>query len=102
VVQGEESLLGRFRYPEGFGADAVVLVRSSGKPIAQVAEELGVDDETLRAWVRAAEAGERPGAAAESAKDAELARLRNQVAELRLEREILREAAAYFARETLG
>ena len=94
-------MLGTFRYPAEFRADAVALVRSSGKPIAQVAKELGVNHETLRTWVRAAEAAERPGAAAESAKDAELARLRKQVAELRLEREILRKAAAYFARETL-
>jgi transposase len=101
VVQGEESLLGTFRYPAEFRADAVALVRSSGKPIAQVAKELGVNHETLRTWVRAAVAAERPGAAAESAKDAELARLRKQVAELKLEREILRKAAAYFARETL-
>lgn len=93
--------MGTFRYPAEFRADAVALVRSSGKPIAQVAKELGVNHETLRTWVRAAEAAERPGAAAESAKDAELARLRKQVAELKLEREILRKAAAYFARETL-
>jgi transposase len=101
MVQGEESWLGTFRYPAEFRADAVALVRSSGRPVAQVAKELGVNHETLRTWVRSAEAAERPGAAAESAKDAELARLRKQVAELKLEREILRKAAAYFARETL-
>jgi transposase len=101
VVQGEESLLGTFRYPAEFRSDAVALVRSSGRPIAQVAKELGVNHETLRTWVRTAEAAERPGAVAESAKDAELARLRKEVAELKLEREILRKAAAYFARETL-
>jgi transposase len=100
MVRGEESLLGTYRYPEEFRADAVALVRSSGRPIAQVAKELGVNHETLRTWVRTAESAERPGAAAESAKDAELARLRKQVAELKLEREILRKAAAYFAKET--
>jgi transposase len=102
VVQGEESLLGSFKYPAEFRADAVALVRSSGRPVAQVAKELGVNHETLRTWVRAAEAAERPGAAEQSAKDAELARLRKEVAELKLEREILRKAAAYFAPETLG
>ena len=93
--------MGTFRYPAEFRADAVALARSSGRPIAQVAKELGVNHETLRTGVRAAEAAERPEAVAESAKDAELARLRKEVAELRLEREILRKAAAYFARETL-
>jgi transposase len=79
----------------------VALVRSSGRPIAQIAKELGVNHETLRSWVRARERAERPEAVAESAKDAELVRLRKEVAELKLEREILRKAAAYFARETL-
>lgn len=94
-------MLGAFRYPAEFRSDVVALVRSSGRPIAPVAKELGVNHETLRTWVRAAQAAELPGAAAESAKDAELARLRKEVAELKLEREILRKAAAYFARETL-
>jgi transposase len=90
---GRGVLVGTFRYPVEFRADAVALVRSSGRPIAQVAKELGVNHETLRTWVRAAEAAERPGAVAESAKDAELVRLRKEVAELKLEREILRKAA---------
>lgn len=91
--------MGTFKYPAEFRADAVALVRSSERPVAQIAKELGVNHETLRSWVRAAEAGEQPGAAEESVKDAELARLRKEVAELKLEREILRKAAAYFAKE---
>ncbi|KAB2388829.1 transposase [Actinomadura montaniterrae] len=98
--RGRESWLGTYRYPAEFRADAVALARSSGRPIAQVAKELGVDHETLRTWVRKAEEAERPGAAVETAKDAEQARLRKEVAELKLEREILRKAAAYFAKET--
>ncbi|WP_433236197.1 IS3 family transposase [Actinomadura nitritigenes] len=94
--------MGTFRYPVEFHSDAVALVRSSGRPIAQVAKELGVNHETLRTWVRAAQAAELPGAAAESAKDAELARLRKEVAELKLEREILRKAAAYFGSGDVG
>lgn len=92
-------MLGAFKYPAEFRADAVALVRSSQRPVAQIAKELGVNHETLRTWVRAAEGAEQPGAAEESAKDAELARLRKEVAELKLEREILRKAAAYFAKE---
>ncbi|MFG2004825.1 IS3 family transposase [Spirillospora sp. NPDC048911] len=98
---GRGVLLGTYRYPAEFWADAVALVRSSGRPVAQVAKEFGVNHETLRSWVRTAERAERPEAVAESVKDAELARLRREVAELKLEREILRKAAAYFARETL-
>ncbi|NYD51722.1 transposase-like protein [Actinomadura luteofluorescens] len=55
-----------------------------------MAKELGVNHETLRTWVRKTEEAEWPGAAVETAKDAELARLREEVAELKLEREILR------------
>ncbi|CAM4022734.1 Transposase [Nocardiopsis rhodophaea] len=90
--------MGTYKYPEEFRRDAVELVRSSGRPIARGADELGVNHETLRSWVRTAERADRPGAAAD--KDAEIARLRKQVAELEKEREILRRAAAYFAKET--
>ena len=92
--------MGTWKYPPEFRADAVELARSSGRPIAAVARELGVNHETLRTWVRVAERAEQPQAAVESAKDAELARLRKENAELKLEREILRKAAAYFAKET--
>ncbi|MFI7624318.1 IS3 family transposase [Micromonospora echinofusca] len=88
---------------EEFRRDAVDLVRSSQRPINQVARELGMSHETLRNWVRAAE--RRTGASATVSggdglsvadKDAEIARLRREVAELRQEKEILRKAAAYF------
>ncbi|MGI8329972.1 IS3 family transposase [Actinomadura scrupuli] len=94
--------MGTFKYPAEFRADAVAMVRSSSKPIAQVARDLGINHETLRTWLRAADAAERPGAAQESAKDTELARLRKEVAELRLEREVLRKAAAYFGSGDAG
>ena len=78
------------------------LVRSTGRPINQVARELGLSHETLRNWVRAArrqtEGGGVSGADVAD-KDAELARLRKRVAELETEKEILRKAAAYFAQE---
>ncbi|MFI7517318.1 IS3 family transposase [Micromonospora echinofusca] len=91
------------KYTEEFRRDAVDLVRSSQRPINQVARELGMSHETLRNWVRAAE--RRTGASATVSggdglsvadKDAEIARLRREVAELRQEKEILRKAAAYF------
>ncbi|MER6894785.1 transposase, partial [Amycolatopsis sp. NPDC000740] len=46
---------GSSKYPEEFRRDAVALVRSSSRPLAQVARELGVNHETLRTWVRAAD-----------------------------------------------
>jgi len=70
---------------------------------AQVAKDLGISDKTLGNWVRAERAGiaraAEPGALSESERE-ELRRLRREVHELRTEREILRKAAAYFARET--
>lgn len=92
------------RYTPEFRREALELIRSSGRSIAEVARSLGISDGTLGNWVKAErEARERasdPAALSESERD-ELRRLRKEVAELQLEREILRKAAAYFARETI-
>jgi transposase len=92
------------KYTEEFRRDAVELVRSSGRPINEVARELGLSHETLRNWVRKQEQRQAGPAAAGAGlsmadKDAEIARLRREVAELRQEKDILRKAAAYFAKE---
>ncbi|UDL96886.1 IS3 family transposase [Streptomyces longhuiensis] len=89
--------MGTYKYSAEFRADAVALYRSSpGRPVAAVAKHLGVNHETLRLWIKAAETAEAPSARAEADKDAEIAALRRQVRELELEREILRRAAKYF------
>jgi transposase len=97
------SPLGRPKYTDEFKQDAVALVRSSGRAINDVARELGLCHETLRNWVRAGQGAARPAAAGQAVsvadKDAEIARLRAQVAELQVEKEILRKAAAFFAKE---
>ena len=95
------------KYPEQFRKDAVDLVRSSGRTIRDVGRELGVNHETLRNWVSAAKRAEQGPAAGDSgageqvspAEREELNRLRKKVAELELEKEILRKAAQYFAKE---
>jgi transposase len=76
------------------------LVLSSGRPIAQIADELGVNRETLRTWVRQAQAdrGQRTDLLSTDER-AELKRLRKDLAELRRANEILKAASAYFAGE---
>lgn len=92
------------KYPDQFRRDALKLVESSGRPIADVARSLGIAEGTLWNWVRASRAAtERagdPDALSESERE-ELRRLRKENLELRTDTEILRRAAAYFARETM-
>jgi len=91
----------RSTYPEQFRRNAARLVLDGNRPIRDVARELGVNHETLRNWVNAHRRERRDGPAALAGEErAELARLRRRVAELELEKEILRKAAVFFARET--
>lgn len=86
------------RYPEEFRREAVELHRSSDRSRAEIAWSLGVSDGSLAAWVKAARMEVESGLDAD--ERAELERLRRENRELRMDREILRKAAAYFARET--
>ena len=88
------------RYTPEFKAEAVRLVRSTpDKPASQIAKELGVSDNTLRSWVKQTEIdqGEREGLTTEERE--ELRKLRKEVKVLRQEREILKKATVFFARE---
>ena len=92
-------------FSEEFRRDAIELVRSSGRPVTQIADESGGNRETLRGRVRYAE---KRDALAEVGVEVgvgqgelgKLARLCKQNAELRIEREMLRKAAAFLAKET--
>ena len=92
------------KYPAEFRREAIALVKSSGRPVAVVARSLEIAEGTLWNWVKAdREAAERrsdPEALIESERD-ELKRLRKKVAQQEIDMEILRKAAAYFARETM-
>jgi transposase len=83
-------------YPDEFRREAVELVRQ-GRTVRDVAESLGVSQQSLRNWVRQAEidVGHREGLTSDERE--ELRRLRRENARLRQEREILKRAAAFFA-----
>jgi transposase-like protein len=85
-------------YPEEFKREAIEFVRISSKSQHQIAEELGISDVTLRNWVMQAERdeGERPDGLSSEERE-ELHRLRRENQRLRMEREILKKAAAFFA-----
>ena len=91
----------RRAFTKEFKAQTVRLVRESGKSIGVLAQELDLGETVLRTWVRQAEvdAGRgRPGALTTDERE-EFTRLRREVRTLRLEREILKKAAAFFAKE---
>ena len=85
-----------------FKTDTVALVRTGGRRVAQVARDLGLADSLVRSWVRQADvdAGQGPVGALTTAEKEELSQLRREVKVLRMEREILKRAATFFAKES--
>ena len=86
-----------------FKADAVRLCKAGGRSIGQVAKDLDLGETALRAWIARAEGEvgmERdPAQTLTSAERSELVELRKRVKRLEMEREILKKAAAFFAKE---
>jgi transposase len=88
-------------YPPEFRAEAVRLIRSSGKPLSQISKDLGVSEQSLRVWIKQADLDEgRRDDGLTTSELEELRTLRRKVRVLEEEREILKKAAAFFARET--
>ena len=87
-------------FPPEFRAEAVKLMRDSDKSLSRLAKDLGVSEQTLRTWRRQAQVdgGQLEGLTTEQAE--ELRRLRRENRTLAMEREVLKKAAAFFARES--
>jgi transposase len=85
------------RYTEEFKRDAVALLRSSGRPITEVAKQLGVTDTSLGNWARE-QAKTEDGSDAEAAKEA--VQLRKRIRELEQEIDILKRFTAYWVKDS--
>lgn len=89
-------------HPPEFRQRAVELARLREKPVAQIAEDLGISDSCLRGWMKQADIDEgRRADGLSTAEREELVKLRRELKVARLENEILKRAAAYFAAENV-
>jgi len=86
------------RYSPEFKAEAVRLVRESNESVTQIARDLGVSEPSLRAWVEAARP--RPEKPLTDDERSELIRLRRDIRRVEMERDILKKATAFFARQS--
>ncbi len=87
-------------YPIEFRREAVALLKSSGKTVSQLASELGVSPQSLRNWCRQIDVDDGRAQGLTSAERDELRRLRRELRIVTEEREILKKAAAFFAKES--
>jgi transposase len=103
LVPGRKDVLvtaKRKRYTPAYRRDAAHLVIDTGRPIAHVAKEIGIGEALLGRWVAVERAKvDDPPAALDVDERAELERLRREVVELRMDRQFLKKAAAFFATE---
>lgn len=89
----------RRNFSKSFKSEAVALVQQHGRSVAKAAEELGISDSALRRWVEASEVGQGTKTGFTMAEKVEIRELRREVATLKMEREILKKAATFFAKE---
>jgi len=91
----------RRKFTAEFKAEAVRLVASSGKPLAQIARELGLNEQVLRNWKKQATAADGRGIIPDHfALQEENRRLRRELARVTEERDILKKATAFFANQS--
>ena len=92
----------RRNFTDEFKKDTVRLIRETGKTIAETARDLDLTETAVRHWVKQAEIDEGRGTHGEltTAEREELQRLRRENKQLQMEREILKKAAAFFAKES--
>lgn len=92
----------RRRFTAEYKAEVVRLVLDGGKTVGQVSRDLDLTESAVRNWVKQAEidAGQGAPGALTTAERAELVALRREAKQLRMEREILKKAAAFFAKES--
>ncbi len=89
-------------HPAEFRQCAVELARAGDKPITLLARELRISDSCLRNWIAQADSDESPNSTRPtSTEKKELVELRRQIRQLEMENEILKRAAAYFAKENV-
>lgn len=93
----------RQRFPKEFKVEAVQMMKHSGRPAIEVARELGIARAQLYKWAAQLERHEAdeafPGSGRQAPPAAELARLKRELARVTEERDILKKAAAYFAKD---
>jgi transposase len=92
----------RRKFTNEYKADAVKLYLDSEESLPVVAKNLGIVENTFRRWVKQAEidAGNGPEGAYTTSEKAEIRRLKRELRQANMERDFLKKAAAYFARET--
>jgi transposase len=92
----------RRKFDADFREGAVRLVRETGKPIAQVARDLGINEGTLGNWVNADKHRRGSDGVLSEDERSELARLRKENAELAMERDVLKRSVALWVKDAMG
>ena len=88
----------RKKFSHEFKQEAVALVTEQGYSYAKAAEALSIEEGYLRRWKKAIDEQSKPGSLSQSERE-ELTRLRREIKQLKMEKDILKKASAFFARE---